>query len=128
MGSFLLKEKNGVFWKGLMGSAIFGLGFYTRDALSPYPKSIMKEGKQCLAGTKSLAEKSRAALAELKRIEKNADQIVQSIKTEIAKLERAKMREELKKAKMMEELKKAEGRCTVGTCCESQEESVWSFI
>lgn len=108
-----------------------------------------------------LFQKARADLAELKRIEKNADQIVQvkarngvnaskvcwflirpnivvldmsclvmfqSIKTEIAKLERAKMREELKKAKMMEELKKAEGRCTVGTCCESQEESVWSFI
>ncbi|CAA7022039.1 unnamed protein product [Microthlaspi erraticum] len=137
MGSFLLKEKNGVFRKVLMGSAIFGLGFYTHDALTPYPKSLREKAKQCLAKAKSLAEERRAELNEMKRIEKKADRVVQSVKTEIAKLEIAKMREEfkrekmmeeLKKAKMMEELRKAQGRSTVGTCCESQEESVWSFI
>ncbi|XP_024016580.1 uncharacterized protein LOC112089939 [Eutrema salsugineum] len=88
------------------------------DALFPYSKRLVKEGEQFLAEVKSVAKARKADLAEMKKSNKIMDDLMQKVTAQIAKVEIAKL----------EKLKKADRRYTVGTCCESQEESVWSFI
>ncbi|CAF1706494.1 unnamed protein product [Brassica napus] len=119
MGSFLflLKEKKGVLWRGLKVSAIFGLGFCTHNALTIYPNELSKKSQKALAKAKSFEEEYRAKLAKVKQLRKELDENLQICRDGLANVEQLKR-----------ELEKAERPEPVETCCESHEESVWSFI
>ncbi|VVA99408.1 unnamed protein product [Arabis nemorensis] len=86
--------KNGVSWRGFKVSAIFALGFYTHDALTPNRKSLVKEAEQALAETKSLLaeakslkETTRANLAQVEAMKKLLDNLLQKYMARLAELE-----------------------------------------
>ncbi|CAN6813387.1 unnamed protein product [Brassica oleracea var. botrytis] len=87
------------------------------NALTIYPNELSKKSQKALAKAKSFEEEYRAKLAKVKQLRKELDENLQICRDGLANVEQLKR-----------EVEKAERPEPVETCCESHEESVWSFI